>query len=104
MKNVPKILLFSRLALAPIILVLAYVLQTHSIWFVVIIAWAIISDIFDGIIARKIGVATEWLRRWDSRVDSVFWISATISICVVHLDIVRLSIARSFRSYGISVY
>lgn len=35
---------------------------------------AVISDYFDGLIARRLGVATEWLRRADSHVDTVFYV------------------------------
>lgn len=46
--------------------------------------WATISDIFDGIIARKLNISTQKLRRLDSSVDQVFWICAlagTVFIC-----------------------
>lgn len=34
----------------------------------------LVSDIFDGIVARKVGVSSERLRRFDSQTDVVFWL------------------------------
>ena len=36
------------------------------------------ADIFDGIIARKVGVSSEKLRRLDSQTDLIFWLSIGI--------------------------
>jgi phosphatidylglycerophosphate synthase len=44
----------------------------------VLILLATLSDVFDGIIARRLGVSTTALRRADSIVDLVFWL-ATIA-------------------------
>ena len=38
-----------------------------------IIVLALLSDIFDGIIARQLKISTQKLRRLDSTVDQVFW-------------------------------
>ncbi|UOQ50772.1 CDP-alcohol phosphatidyltransferase family protein [Hymenobacter cellulosivorans] len=42
-----------------------------------LVVLGLLSDIFDGIIARRLGVATAKLRRLDSSVDTIFW------LCVV---------------------
>ncbi len=44
----------------------------------------VLSDIFDGIIARRLGVATESLRTWDSRVDVIFWVGAVLGLHLMH--------------------
>jgi CDP-diacylglycerol--glycerol-3-phosphate 3-phosphatidyltransferase len=70
MTAVPPLLIAFRVTLGPLLLVAA----THPAmiaWIVPILAAATISDIFDGVIARKIGTATEELRVADSRAD--FW-------------------------------
>lgn len=41
---------------------------------VVLIILGILSDIFDGIIARKLKVSSEKIRRLDSQVDVIFWL------------------------------
>ena len=50
---------------------------------------AIISDIFDGIIARKLQIATASLRVWDSYIDLLFWLSAAwcVWVCFPNLII-----------------
>jgi len=39
----------------------------------------LLSDIFDGIIARRLGVATPSLRRLDSQTDAAFWLAVLAS-------------------------
>lgn len=75
MKKAPYILILFRLILGPIMICLTY----NSIDYlrpilVLFIFLGLFSDIFDGIIARKTGVASEKLRRMDSQTDLVFWL------------------------------
>ena len=52
--------------------------------------WAgMISDIFDGIIARKLGVATNNLRKWDANVDILFWLAAGVSIWILNGQLLK---------------
>ncbi|MFM6946032.1 MAG: CDP-alcohol phosphatidyltransferase family protein [Flavobacteriales bacterium] len=76
MKQLPFGLILFRLALAPLLLFLAYLGPNYSIFIVVGCYLALISDIFDGIIARHYQVATPSLRLWDSNVDLIFWLCA----------------------------
>ncbi len=76
MKHLPFLLVFFRLALAPLIIVFAYQGPAFHGWIVLSCYLALLSDIFDGIIARHYNVATASLRLWDSNVDLVFWLSA----------------------------
>jgi CDP-diacylglycerol--glycerol-3-phosphate 3-phosphatidyltransferase len=39
----------------------------------VCIAMALLSDVFDGVLARRWGVATDALRCWDTRADTLFY-------------------------------
>jgi CDP-diacylglycerol--glycerol-3-phosphate 3-phosphatidyltransferase len=41
---------------------------------------ALLSDVFDGIVARRLGVATALLRRADSLVDTAFYLCATAAL------------------------
>ena len=45
-----------------------------------VLALGFISDIYDGIIARRFGVATAGLRRLDSAVDTVFYLAAAFCL------------------------
>jgi len=42
-------------------------------WLVAMLTAGVLSDIFDGIIARRLGMATPALRQADSAVDVLFW-------------------------------
>jgi len=75
MKNIPYILIAFRLILGPVMIAITYSYGTVArILLAVLILLGILSDIFDGIIARKQGVSTERLRRLDSQIDVVFWL------------------------------
>ena len=48
------------------------------------LAAAFLSDLFDGILARRLGVATPGLRRLDSAADSLFYVAATAAAWHLH--------------------
>lgn len=50
---------------------------------------AFLSDVFDGIIARRMGIATPALRRLDSLADTVFCASAVAAIWLLNPGIIR---------------
>ena len=87
-KYIPFGLVWLRLALAPVVLCLAYTNPKPQFLLVVCLWAALISDIFDGILARRWGIATEALRRADSRVDVIFWLSACVSVWWIRPDAV----------------
>ncbi len=84
---VPLSLTISRLALAPLMLVNAYVWQSQAL-FVGMLAWAIFSDIYDGVIARKLCVDTPIVRRLDSLTDTVFYLATLWAVGVVHTHVI----------------
>ena len=74
--NIPKTLILFRLLLAPTILILAYFIGENAKMLIVILMYlGLISDILDGIIARKQNISSEQLRRMDSQTDMIFWLS-----------------------------
>jgi CDP-diacylglycerol--glycerol-3-phosphate 3-phosphatidyltransferase len=77
LRLIPASLVTYRFLLAPILLADALDHQT-GIWFGLGLITALLSDIFDGVIARRIGVATPKLREIDSWVDCWFclWVAA----------------------------
>ena len=82
--NIPIALILFRLLLAPVILCLAYFVGDASKLIILILMYlGLISDIFDGIIARKQGISTEKLRRLDSQIDMIFWLSIAISTWIL---------------------
>ena len=66
-----------RFLLAPIILYVGYVYKKEYRSLIVCLLFlGLLSDIADGIIARKQQVSTATLRRLDSQADMIFWLSA----------------------------
>ncbi len=79
--RIPKILLYSRLFFAFIILFIAFkpCLNSH-IWVLILLYVGIISDVFDGIIARKLNISTEGFRLLDTIFDLFFYLSVLFYI------------------------
>lgn len=50
----------------------------------IVLAAGFVSDVYDGIVARRFGVATAGLRRLDSAVDTVFYLAAAFCIWKLH--------------------
>ena len=89
MKSVPFALVISRLVLAAVIIVITISdLAESGIILACLILTGVLTDLFDGIIARRLGVATEKLRTWDSNVDVVFWLTAIACVFVLNPDFV----------------
>jgi CDP-diacylglycerol--glycerol-3-phosphate 3-phosphatidyltransferase len=88
MKSIPLLLTALRIALAPVIVLLALV-RPSSFAFALCLTAAFLSDIFDGVIARRLGVATPALRRLDSAADSVFYIAALYAVWHLHPSVIR---------------
>lgn len=76
MKKLPYLLILLRFLSAIAILYLGYFVgETSRMAIVILMYFGLLTDIFDGIIARKVGVSSEQLRRLDSQTDLVFWLS-----------------------------
>lgn len=83
--NIPYLLIASRLVLAPIAVWIAYRYGQSAHWILFgIMVWGLVSDIFDGIIARHQNISSVQLRRWDSQVDLVFWLAIALSCYFLH--------------------
>lgn len=79
-RHIPNILIVSRLAIGFIIIALAiFPDDSYRMAILALLTIGLLTDIFDGIIARRLGIATERIRRLDSSVDQVFFISAGIA-------------------------
>jgi phosphatidylglycerophosphate synthase len=89
MMNIPKALIFSRLVMAPVILGLAGFAGESSRYLILALMYAgLVSDVFDGIIARKLNISSARLRRMDSQVDMVFWVSIGIATWLLHPQLI----------------
>ncbi|HLE57558.1 MAG TPA: CDP-alcohol phosphatidyltransferase family protein [Rhodothermia bacterium] len=86
--GLPFALTTLRLALTPLLL---WIVRdgTAGLPYVAIILVAFTSDIFDGVIARNLGISTAGLRRYDSRTDLVFYATAAWTVWLVHPEEIR---------------
>jgi phosphatidylglycerophosphate synthase len=79
--SAPEILIALRAACAPAIFVLACFGFPGSVLAGVLLA-AFASDVLDGVVARRLGLATAGLRHADTLVDTVFYVSAAVALWV----------------------
>ncbi|MCC8410065.1 CDP-alcohol phosphatidyltransferase family protein [Mucilaginibacter sp. UR6-1] len=85
LKKLPITLVYSRLVFAAAIILLALTQPLYfSTMIITLISVGLLSDIFDGIIARRLNVSTEKLRRLDSTIDQVFWLSVLASAYIIY--------------------
>jgi phosphatidylglycerophosphate synthase len=81
--RIPLGLTLCRAALAPVVAWLAGV--RPSPWgFGACLVVAFLSDIFDGVIARRLDIATPFLRRLDSAVDTLFYGACLLAAWHLH--------------------
>ena len=97
--SVPLSLTLLRALLAPVVVALAIVDPLP--WaFAACLIIAFLSDIFDGVIARRLGVATPTLRRLDSVADSCFYLAATFAAWHLYPQVIRDN-ARALLALGV---
>lgn len=90
MKFIPFALILSRIPIGLIILWSALFAEgDFSAMAPPLIALGIITDIFDGIIARRLGISNKKMRIWDSNVDQVFWALVIVSVFIVRFTIIK---------------
>lgn len=82
--NLPILLIATRLLLCPIVLMLAQYGESYRFWIGALLVFGVLTDIFDGIIARKQNTATEKLRRMDSQADLIFWLGILMTACILN--------------------
>jgi phosphatidylglycerophosphate synthase len=87
-RRIPLALTTLRLLLAPVLVGLVYA-NVPGIAFAGVVLAAFASDYFDGVIARRLGVATPELRHFDSRADLVFYATAAWVVWRLHPDVAR---------------
>ncbi|MEO5681337.1 MAG: CDP-alcohol phosphatidyltransferase family protein [Chitinophagaceae bacterium] len=85
MKHIPRALIYARLFIGVLILAGSiFHIAHYNIIAVLLFSLGLLTDIFDGIIARRMNISTQYLRRLDSTVDQVFFIlvaAATFAEC-----------------------
>ena len=81
--QIPLSLIGLRILLAPVLL-LMYGFNVESVWYGVVLGVGLLSDVFDGMLARKLGIATEKLRSLDSTADTIFYVGVFLVAALKH--------------------
>lgn len=84
MRRLPWALVIFRLVATPVLVLLGLMGPAQGPAAAALLSLAVLSDIFDGVIARRMKVATPALRTWDSRADVIFWLGATAALLLMH--------------------
>lgn len=88
LSHLPSILVGMRFAIAPLLVFDALDHRT-SFWFIIGYVIAVLSDIFDGIIARRLKVSTAQLRQADSWADICLYVCVAISTWLVYPQVIQ---------------
>ena len=70
----PLSLTLTRLVMGPAMVLFAWLHPDPGPWLAACVVIGFLTDLFDGIVARRLNVATPGLRRLDSQTDLVFWL------------------------------
>ena len=76
-----------RAVLAPSMVILA-IRQAPGWAFIACLTVGFLSDIYDGVLARRFGVVTAALRRFDSITDDIFYVSTTFAAWLVYPHVI----------------
>lgn len=88
LNKLPLALVCLRVLLAPVMVALAAYWPASRAFAICLIA-AFLSDYFDGVVARRLGVATPGLRRLDSFADTIFCLSALAAVWMLHPTMIQ---------------
>jgi CDP-diacylglycerol--glycerol-3-phosphate 3-phosphatidyltransferase len=83
---IPLSLTLMRAFLAPVVVLLA-IFKPLPWAFGVCLTLAFFSDIFDGVIARRLNVASPGIRRLDSIVDTIFYVAVVYAVWHLHPEV-----------------
>lgn len=87
LRKLPHLLIYTRLLLGIAIGILAVHYPAHfQSWIIILMTLGILTDIFDGVIARRLRVSTRKLRILDSNVDQFFWLVTAGAILYFNPD------------------
>lgn len=78
----PYVLIAFRAACAPLIVLFAW-RSTPPFYLAAVVYAALVSDVFDGVVARRLGISTPALRHADTIVDTVFYLAAAAALVIV---------------------
>ncbi|MCX6274449.1 MAG: CDP-alcohol phosphatidyltransferase family protein [Bacteroidetes bacterium] len=101
MNKLPIALIYSRLVIGILILILSIAgIENFRIIAIVLISIGLLTDIFDGIIARQLNISTPKFRRLDSAIDQVFFISFAFAAYLQCPDFFRANSVKLIFLFG----
>ncbi len=78
--RIPEALIYSRLFIGLLMIVLSSMhIPNYPVIAIILLTIGLLTDIFDGIVARQLNISTQKLRRLDSSIDQVFFISVAVA-------------------------
>jgi phosphatidylglycerophosphate synthase len=78
--KIPIVLIYSRLAIGLLLIVFSLInIDYYKAVAVILLTIGLLTDIFDGIIARQLNISTQKLRRLDSTIDQLFFIAVVVA-------------------------
>jgi CDP-diacylglycerol--glycerol-3-phosphate 3-phosphatidyltransferase len=83
-KTIPWTLVAFRALMAPALVAMAVFAPAPQLWLGAMIAAGFVSDVYDGILARRWGTATDALRIADSATDVLFYLGILAAAVVRH--------------------
>ncbi|MDQ8005860.1 MAG: CDP-alcohol phosphatidyltransferase family protein [Pedobacter sp.] len=88
--SIPYLLILFRFLLAPIVVSMSFLMREQAAYWVLSFMFlGLLSDIFDGIIARKMKIDTEKMRRMDSQTDLIFWLCIAWSCYLIYPHLIK---------------
>jgi phosphatidylglycerophosphate synthase len=90
---IPWSMVISRVLLGPMVVVVSWRLTQPQLLLGAMIAAACLSDVYDGILARRWGTVTAALRISDTTADTVFYLGVLAAVIVRHWPVLRARIA-----------
>jgi phosphatidylglycerophosphate synthase len=93
--QIPIILIYSRLLLGLIAIFLSALhVQQYTLFAFGILTIGLLTDVFDGIIARKLNISSQKLRRLDSTIDVIFFVSIAIATYIQCPEFFRTNVTK----------
>lgn len=77
-------LIYSRLAFAWIMITISLIgFDNAELYVGILLVCGLLTDIFDGIIARYMNLSSAHLRQLDTKIDRLFWLSGMFSVMIL---------------------
>ena len=90
--KIPTALIYSRLLIGLTIILLSIIpVDSYKTLAIGLLTAGLLTDIFDGIIARQLNISTQKLRRLDSTVDQIFFISFIVATFIQCQDFFKVN-------------